>query len=443
MKKSMGYAAILTASMMTGSAHAANWLMLQGTESSSSAPRAKVWGFIQPEFQSTSGTELAAGPWKGQDAAFNMIGPDLDSSDTFQIRRARIGVRGTGFGLDSGVNYFLLVEAGNNGITKLGGGGAVKATDASVTFNYIPHARFRVGLFKTPGSEEGLMAIHVFNYVNFTSMARQQLLERFLAEDGSRTGTDKEVTNAPVSAIGAFRDIGVQVFDTFKNGNWEHSYAAMVGNGNGIDWSDNDSNKDYYLYWASELVFGGKKARRQGWKMFAWYNDGTRTLEYVNGVAGKQEFDRKRWGFGTTYLKGKWRAAAEFTWADGMIFNGSDGGAVAGSLNNAGTSRASLNMLPEDKADGWYVDLGYKVMPQLELDVRYDILHRGTETDKGQRDFETWTLGAQWFFNKKARLIANYEIRSAEAPGWSSSAPPNKILDGMDDRFSVQILAIF
>ncbi len=443
MKKILGCAALLATSMTASNLQAANWLTLQGTESSSSAPRAKVWGFIQPEFQSTNGTELAAGPWKGQDAAFNLIGPDLETSSTFQVRRARLGVRGTGFGLDSGVNYFLLVEAGNNGITRLGGNGAVQMTDASVTFNYIPNARVRVGLFKTPGSEEGLMAIHVFNYVNFTNMANQQLLERFLDEDGSRTGTDKSAANRPNGPIGAFRDIGVQVFDAIKVGDWEHSYAAMIGNGNGISWSDNDSNKDYYLYWSSELVFGGKKARRQGWKTFAWYNAGTRTLDYANGVAGSQEFDRDRWGIGTTYLKGKWRAAAEFTWADGMIFNGSDGGAVAGSLNNAGTSVSSLNMLPDDKADGWYVDVGYKVLPELELDLRYDILHRGTNTKKGQRDFETLTVGAQWFFNKKARLIANYEFRSAEAPGFSSSAPPNQILGDMDDRFSVQILAIF
>jgi hypothetical protein len=443
MKKILGCATLLATSITAGNLQAANWLMLQGTESNSSAPRAKIWGFIQPEFQSTNGTELAAGPWKGQDAAFNVIGPDLESSNTFQIRRARLGVRGTGFGLDSGVNYFLLVEAGNNGITRLGGSGAVQLTDASVTFNYVPHARFRVGLFKTPGSEEGLMAIHVFNYVNFTNMANQQLLERFLNEDGSRSGTDKNVANSPNGPIGAFRDIGIQVFDTFKSGEWEHSYAGMIGNGNGISWSDNDSNKDYYLYWSSELVFGGKKARRQGWKTFAWYNSGTRTLDYVAGVEGSQEFDRDRWGIGTTYLKGKWRAAAEFTWADGMIFNGSDGGAVAGSLNNAGTSVSSLNMLPDDKADGWYVDVGYKVLPQLELDLRYDMMHRGTSTDKGQRDFETWTVGAQWFFNKKARLIANYEFRSAKAPGFSSSAPPNQILGDMDDRFSVQILAIF
>ena len=441
--KKLGTAVAMAATIASGSSQAANWLMLQGTEDPGSAPRAKVWGFIQPEYQYTKGTELRAGPWKGQDAVFNLIGPDLDSSNTFQLRRARIGVRGTGFGLDSGVNYFILAEMGNNAITQFGGGGAVKLTDASVTLNYIPHARIRVGQFKYPGAEEGLQAIHVFNYVNFTNITNQQLLERFFDEDGSRSGLDKEVENEPNGSIGAFRDIGIQVFDTFTTDKWEHSYAAMVGNGNGIDRSDNDSNKDYYLYWASELVFGGKKARRQGWKLFAWYQDGKRTLDYAYGEARKQEFDRTRWGLGTTYLKGKWRGAAEYISADGMIFNGTDGAAVPGAINNAGTDRASWNVLPDDKAWGWYLDLGYKVLPQLELDVRYDYEDRGTETDLGERELETWTIGAQWFFNKKARAIVNYEFRDFNAPGYKSSAPPNEILDGVDDRFSVQLLAIF
>ena len=439
-KKTMTTLAALIASTPL---QAANWLMLQGTEPAGAAPRAKIWGFIQPEYQATSGTKLAAGPWKGQQAVFNQIGPDLDSDNTFQLRRARIGVRGTGFGLDSGINYFILVEAGNNGITQLGDAGPVKLTDASVTLNYIPHARLRLGQFKYPGAEEGLQAIHVFNYVNFTNITNQQLLERFFDEDGSRTGTADSVANEPNGPIGAFRDIGVQLFDSFRLGEWEHSYAFMIGNGNGIDRGDNDGDKEYYYYWASEWVFGGKGPRRQGWKLFAWYQDGKRTLEHALGRSQRQTFDRTRWGLGTTYLKAPWRASAEYIYADGMIFSGVDGGAVPGALNNAGTSRASFNVLPEEKADGWYLDLGYRILPQLELDLRYDVEHRATRNDANRRDLETWTLGAQWFFNRKARAIVNYEIRDFSAPKLPDGAPPNQILDGVDNRLSVQLLAIF
>ncbi len=423
--------AILSAGFLGSESQAANWLMLQGTEPAGAAPRAKLWGFIQPEYQQTDGALLAAGPWKGQSAIFNQIGPDLKSESTFQIRRARIGIRGTGMPLDSNVNYFFLAEAGNNAITRQGGG-SVRLTDASITFNHLPGARIRVGQFKYPGSEEGLQAIHVFDYINFTNASNQLLLERFFDGDGS----DKQNPNRP---NGAFRDVGVQLFDTFRRSGWEHSYAAMIGNGNGIVRADNDDNKDLYLYWSSEQVYGGKGPRRQGLKLSAWWQDGKRTLT----GAGAGEYDRNRWGAALTFRKQQWRAAAEYIAADGMIFNGTDGGAVPGSVNNAGTAVASFNVAPEGEADGWYVHLGYAVTPEWELDARYDVLNRMTDVSAQERKLETLTLGAQYFMNKKSRLIVNYEVRDAEAPGLAGSAVPNQILADIDDRISVQLLAIF
>ncbi len=433
-------------SLMSTQLHASNWLMLQGTEPDNSAPRAKVWGFIQPEYQSMSGTELKDGPFKGQDMSPNLVKPDNKTSSAFNMRRARIGVRGAGFPLDPKVNYFFLAEFGNNGITAKSKSGQM--TDGSVTFNHIDGARIRIGQFKTPTAEEGLQAIHVFNYVNFTSGTDQLLLERFTDGDGSdgngipTANSKSKVTTNPNGVngpVGAFRDVGIQVFDTFKVDNWEHSYAVMYGNGNGINRSDNDDNKDTYLYWSSELVYGGKGPRRQGMKLFAWNHSGKRTLT----TSGAGEYDRDRSGVGITYLKGKYRAAAEYIKADGMIFNGSDAGAVPGATNNAGDNIATLNVLTEGEADAYYVDFGYKVLPNLELDLRYDVLNRGTETDAGERQFDTVTLGAQYFFNKKSRMTINYEMRNQEAPGFPDSATPNLIADGLDDRLSLQWLVIF
>jgi hypothetical protein len=436
-KLHLALAAILAAGTSV-TANATNWLQLQGTEPAGSTDRFNLWGFIQPEYDYTENSKLPVGPYAGQKAVFNQIGPDLTSSSTFLIRRARLGVRGANMPIDSKTNYFLLLEAGENGITKFGDS-AVAATDASVTLNHIPHARVRIGEFKYPGGEEGLQAIHVFNYINFSAAFDQLLLERFFDGDGSDTQDENKPTG-----FGAYRDIGVQVFDWFNWLGFEHSYAAMVGNGNGLNRTDNNSEKDYYLYWASEKVFGGSTgARREGWKLFGWYQKGERTLEYVNGVAGKQDFDRKRWGFGTTYRKGKLRGAAEYVDADGMVLNGTDGGAVPGSRNNAGTQTASFNIAPDGKGHGYYVDLGYRVIPKLELDVRYDYLDRVENEDPNEREFTNWTIGAQWFFNKKTRALLNYEIRDAKAPNFSSSAPPNQILDETDNRLSLQLLAIF
>ena len=436
-------------SLLSTQSYAANWLSLQGTEPASSAPRAKLWGFVQPEYQSTAGGTLPTGtPFAGQIMSPNVIRPDNKSTETFNIRRARIGVRGAGFPLDDKVNYFLLAEFGHNGITKNGKTG-VSLTDASITLNHIEGARIRIGQFKTPGSEEGLAAIHVFNYNNFTNVTNQMLLERYTDGDGSLrdgkpvgagglTGTFNGINGS----VGAFRDQGIQVFNTFKKDNWEHSYAVMYGNGNGINRADNNDDKDTYLYWSSELVYGGKGGRRNGLKMFAWNQSGTRTLT-TSDANGKGDYDRDRSGFGVTYLKDKYRAAAEYIKADGMIFNGSDLGAIPGATNNAGDNTADINILTEDKADGYYVDFGYKVMPNLELDARYDVLNRGTETSAGERKFETLTLGAQYFFNKKTRVTFNYEIRDQEAPNLASTHNANKIADSIDDLMSVSFLAIF
>ena len=92
---------------------------------------------------------------------------------------------------------------------------------------------------------------------------------------------------------------------------------------------------------------------------------------------------------------------------------------------------------------GWYLDVGYRVHPKWEIDARYDWLARGTDTDADERRFKTLTLGLQYFFNKKSRLILNYEFRDAEAPKLAGTAVPNQILDDMDNRISAQVLVVF
>ncbi len=173
LSKAIGVALLSCASAV----HAANWLMLQGTEPAGAAARAKIWGFVQVQYQKDTSDPNATGGYIPP----KLIGPNLDTQDAFNVNRARIGVRGTGMPLDSKVNYFLLAEFGNNGITAPGDYNAA-LTDASITLNHIPGARIRAGMFKYPGAEEGLQAIHVFDYINFTTVTNQMLLERFPQE---------------------------------------------------------------------------------------------------------------------------------------------------------------------------------------------------------------------------------------------------------------------
>jgi hypothetical protein len=415
--------------MASQQAFSANWLMLQGTEAPGTAKPVNVWGFVQAQFQkdysdpfvNPAGAELYVPP--------KLIGPNLDDQQQFNINRARIGVRGGNFPLDSQINYFLLVEFGNNGMTNTTSGYTPRLTDASVTFNHIKPARFRVGLFKYPGSEEGLQAIHVFDYVNFTTVTNQLLLERFPTADDTNS-TPQPVPDANMGRfsqpVGAFRDTGVQMFSTFKVNKWEHSYALMVGNGNGVNIGDNDSNMNGYAYWSSERVYsGGKKGRREGLKFFIWGQNGKRTNAYDK----TEEQDRARNGLGVKYLKKPFRVTAEYMGGKGMIFQG---------------QHRPQHMFNDLKAQGGYIEAGFYIpKSKWEIDLRADTYTRDenhpTSVDGDQTKYDTYTIGTQYHFNKKTRLNLDYAFRTAE----SDTTAVNNQVEGIGNRLAVQITAIY
>ena len=426
---------------IAGQAQAANWLMLQGTEPSGAAPRAKVWGFIQAQYQKDMSDECnnttTCGPALGGYIPPKLIGPNLDSQDSFNVNRARIGVRGTGFPLDPKVNYFFLAEFGNNGITK--GSDNKYLTDASITLNHIKGARIRVGMFKTPGFEEGLQAIHVFDYINFSSVGNQLMLERF-PSDGDvfhiPAPTPQANMNAYSRSVGAFRDVGIQIFDTFKVNKWEHSYALMVGNGNGLNFADNDKNKDIYAYWSSELVFGGRGPRREGLKMFLWSQTGKRTNAYDR----TQEQDRKRYGVGFKYLKKPFRVTAEYLKGEGMIFQGQH----RPGPHPSGTPSNFNGVFNDKEASGYYLDLGWYIPgSNWEIDMRYDSYTREenhqTSSLTDESTFNTLTIGTQYHFNKKTRVNIEYADRDFK----SDTTAVNAQLEGVKGRFAIQLTHIF
>jgi hypothetical protein len=450
--------------VLSANAFGANWLFLQGTEPEGAEQLAKVWGFVQVQYQDDSSDPNGAGGYIPP----KLIGPNLDSQSAFNVNRARIGVRGVAMPLDQKINYFLLLEMGNNGITEPEGAVA-KATDASVTLNHINGVRVRAGLFKYPGAEEGLQAIHVFDYINFTWMTNQMLLERF--PNRVYTSNNPPTTLPPETrlngfdrGVGAFRDVGVQFFDTFKVANaWELSYAIMFGNGNGLNFSDNDDNKDTYLYASAEKVFAGAGARRQGIKFFAWSQQGKRTADLtadacanpalvfpacgpqgsgrISTVYNPTEYDRDRMGVGVKYLRNGWRATAEYMKGEGMIFqaphNASFGIGPGQGIPTAPGSGANA------EAVGYYVEGGYRIpKTRWEFDVRYDQYNR-LDGDQFEIEYKRTTLGVQYFFNPRVRVALNYEMREGNAPNFPTGAGPNANVDGIDDRIGVQITAIW
>ena len=424
---------------------AADWLMIQGTEPAGAAPRAKVWGFIQAQYQKDYSDPNGAGAYIPP----KLIGPDLDSQSQFNINRARIGVRGTGFPLDSNVNYFFLVEFGNNAITNPGNSFA-KVTDASVTLNHLKKfTRVRVGQFKVPMADEIYQGIALFDYINFTEGTNQLLLERvpnrnFTGNQGPQTLPPANSFNTFNQSVAAARDMGIQFFNTFKMQNdWELGYSIMIGNGNGIISGDNDDNKDTHLYLNVTKVFAGKGPRRQDWKTFIWRTSGKRSYD-GNDDGTVEEYDRKRYGVGTRYYKLPFRVTAEWMKGEGVIFQGPDKasfGLLPLSVGNPAHPANGLN--PNAKGVSWYVDTGYYIpKTKWELDLRYAKYTRMKDS-VAEIEFKNLTFGVQYHFNKKTRLAINYEKRDYEATQFASGTGPNGNLDGVGNRLGLQVTHIF
>lgn len=438
---------------------AANWLTLQGTQPEMVAPKGmkvpyrsktpKVWGFIQTNYKQDFGDILVAKDGKNK-TPFSLLNPNLDDQSGFNVFRARLALRGMA-DKENKVNYFFMTEFANNGINNLAGHRvtATYFTDASVTLKHIPGAKIRMGMFKTPGNEEGLRAVFVSPYIEFTSMVNQQMLERKVRDvGGAQTGksaggasTFHYTSSAVDQPIGAFRDTGLQIFDTFNlYKNWSLSYAYMYGNGSGISMSGSDAEATHYGYFALEDDFGkGRGFYTESLKLFGWVQKGKRVLySTVNGSTSEITADRNRYGVGILYYKNGLRAEVEYMTAAGMIFTGA--------------KDTDSDPLKEDwqfqfaaskanKADGGYLNLQYELVPKrFELFGRYDYMNRLTNDEKGERVFKTTTLGCSYRFKGATRIDFNYLFRVATAPGNSTA---QTVLDNMGNRVAIQITAVF
>ncbi len=388
--------------------------------------------------------------YNGQDALFNLVAPDYQHEDQAQVFRARPGVRGVVPGSGGKINYFLLAELGNNGLTRER---RAVLTDASITFNYLPAMRVRVGLGRLPLGEEAFQGIQTLDYINFTNATDNLLNERFVKPYSTSRAT-APVLGVPLAsarldgAVSGFQDLGVELFSWFRNGPWEYSYAVMLGTGNGINFSGDDGHRDATAHLRAAYVFDGKGARREDASIYIWRQEGQR--DFAGGA-----YNRVREGVGFRYLKNPWRVSGEYLRGRGMIFIGptppfNDGG------GSAFEPVTLVALESSNKADGYYLEAGWKFAPQWEVDVRYDRLDRLTNSPFDERRFTTWTLGAQYFFHPKARLAVNYEFRTLKAPypnaaGFSGSAQAQQVQlnnaaligDTLGNRLSVQITYVF
>ena len=412
-----------------------DWLMLQGTEPSmikkdgkkvkNTITTPQFWGFAQIKAEKNYSDTVEK---KGIDkSGFAYIAPNLQRQNQIQVIRARLGLRGV-LNDENTINYFTLTAFGYNGITEPAGETQhTYITDASMTFRYIPYVNVRIGLMKYPGSEEGLQARFASPYINFTQMSNFLLLEK--TPKGENITGDSFVGKADRS-VGAFRDTGVMLFDKFKlDDTWSFTYGAMLGNGTGLQWSnENDGHYTGYGYLALQNSFGkGKGYYHEDFKIYVWYQEGKRELDGASEL-----YRRVRYGTGLRYYKSGLRLEAEYTGAQGMIFSGARDG---NSAHNERDWKYAVEASSENKSYGYYLSSAYEFYPKVEAMIRYDELDNLTNSASKERTFKTTTLGLTYYFKGATRIDLNYLFRSIDAP---RNTTAQNIVNNVGDIISLQ-----
>ena len=224
----------------------------------------------------------------GDNSVQGTIPPDRTSQKSFFLRRARIGIRGTMVPVNNDIDYFILTEFGQNGVTRSNGGGQL--LDASVTFNQFSRgldddglnnlgARIRVGQFLFSQTSEALShstpgrRVHIF----MPESTFQLALRRLASDNGRHNWPEDEV---PVNAA---RDIGVELFDfvEFKDpifggdGPLEFTYSFALGNGTTIGELNRDNNfRRYYWLSLAKLWDDTRGPRRHDLQLYGFYQNG-------------------------------------------------------------------------------------------------------------------------------------------------------------------------
>lgn len=394
-------------------AHAADWPIVTGTEEGAKDTPFRFFGFVQIVGEANVLGERVTGlsapklrPYEGQWATFNTL-QDSDATWGMSVRRLRPGVRGSVPGTDQKITYVATVELGKAGVTRL-----TPATpmDVGVTFSYLPGARIRVGQFKLPMSDEVVESNPLASeLVNYSQAASQLLLE-------SRVVGGKLASNAY-----GFRDLGVEAFESFSLGKkLSLSYQAMVSQGR-MGAVDDDPAKDVSGRVTTSWVFSGKPsdAHRQELSLYFWGLHGTRAYEGARA-------QRNRSGAGVSLELEPVRFRAELVTAQGMVFSGSQ----------PSFASAPVSVTPNGRALGFVAFARVRLGEHVLLKLRYDELHRNTESAPDTRVFRTLTPAIEAQITPKMRLMLDYERHWILAPDGTADA--KRIVDTAGDRVLLQ-----
>ncbi len=266
-------------------------------------------------------------------------------NDSFLLKRFRIGAKGKL--LDELKFAFLYEMAGSSPFLLQGW----------LDYSLHPLANFRVGQFKYPFGLENSVSATVWDFINPSFVT-------------------KSITAKLGLAGGKLRDIGVQFSGKYSfSKNVALDYRLMIMNGNGINTTDNNKNKDF----TGRLQLQFTDIGHIGVSVYSGVDNGPLDILRLAQDA-----------YGTEILlKGKVAEQKLKFQSEYIIANYEQ---VSGEVKPEGYYIQLLSMFLNDK---------------LEPGIRYDSYNPNSDQELKQTRF---TIGIAYYLAKKQRISANYEI---------------------------------
>lgn len=270
-------------------------------------------------------------------------------NDAFDLHRARLNVKGN---ITDRWSYEVYAEFA----------ATTKLLDAYAAYKVADFLKFQAGQFKVPLTYESLVSDSQLDFID-----RSQVVEAL-------AGRSKDVIGNQNG-----RDLGIQVSGSFAklNEHYLFDYTFGVFNGAGYDvTTDNNNHKDI----TARLGIHPIKGLDFGGSLYQGEDIPAATAKEPNPVTQA----RNRYGFDARYVTGPFSVTAEY-------LHGTD---------------ASIHR------DGWYGQVGYYVIPKLQLVAKYDTYDPSKIITSDRSTI--YSGGVNYIFNSWTKLAVDYLYKHEE-----------------------------
>jgi hypothetical protein len=273
-----------------------------------------------------------------------------NATSGFDIHRARLILDGD---ITDHIDYRLQPEFA---------GTSPKLLDAYMDYEVGSYLKFTAGQFKIPFSQENLISSSMLETID-----RSQVVEALVARSKDVIGNQNG------------RDIGIKAGGNFLrlSDTYLFEYALALLNGQGIDTTDLNDQKDYVgrllIHPIKDLSIGGD------------YYAGRYALASITGSS----YERTRIGAELSYIHDPVSLKAEY-------IRGRDG------------SKTTITT-----RQGWYVQGTCFLLPKkLQGVLKYDAYD--PDVNIPDNTSTVYTIGLNWFFTSLTRIQVDYEIKDVD-----------------------------